>query len=62
MSDLSKTHRFFVSPDGMDGKWLHPRDLSTGMYPQYASWVDCTDMDDHEFEKFVASRQIMAKL
>lgn len=57
MLNLAATHRFFVSPDGMDGQWLHPLDLSTGNYPQYAGWTDCTDMEDEQFEAFVIGLQ-----
>lgn len=61
MLNLASTHRFFVSPDGLNGLWLHPLDLSTGMYPRYADWTDATDMGDAEFESFVLSRQTAAK-
>lgn len=53
--------RLFVSPCGNKGAWIHPLDLTTGNYPQYADWTDCTDMDDEEFEAIVISRQTRSK-
>jgi len=57
MLNLAATHRFMVKPDGMTGAWLHSLDLSGGHCPQYADWIDCTDMDDDEFEALVTKLQ-----
>jgi hypothetical protein len=51
------TSRLYVSPCGKSAVWIHPLDLQTGFYPQYADWTDCTDMDDAEFERFVVGLQ-----
>ena len=57
MLNLAATHRFLVSPDGMTGYWLHRLDLSTGEYPQYADWIDATDLNDEDFEALIVKLQ-----
>lgn len=49
--------RFLVSPDGVDGTWFHHLDLTTGLYPKYSGWLDCTEMDDAQFEACVLTLQ-----
>jgi hypothetical protein len=49
--------RLLVKPNGLSAVWIHPLDLTTGHYPQYDGWTDCTDMDDGEFETFVVGLQ-----
>lgn len=49
--------RLLVSPNGQGAVWMHQGDLTTGFYPQYADWTDCTDMDDETFERFVVGLQ-----
>lgn len=46
-------YRFMLSPDGQTGDWVH-EDEVTARCPTY---VDCTDMPDEEFQRFVAERQ-----
>jgi hypothetical protein len=52
-----QTSRLLVSPNGATAAWIHPLDLTTGHYPQYDGWTDCTDMDDEAFERFVVGLQ-----
>lgn len=49
--------RLFVSPCGTRTTWLHPLDLKTDHYPQYANWIDATDLNDDEFEALVVGLQ-----
>jgi hypothetical protein len=46
-----------VSPCGNRATWIHPLDLTTGHYPQYEEWTDCSEISDEEFEELVKSRQ-----
>lgn len=48
----TQDHRFMVSPDGWDAAWVHPVEVAT----RCPDWTDCTDMDDAEFDLFVAER------
>ena len=54
---MDRQSRLFVSPCGNSAVWIHPLDLKTGHYPQYADWTDCTDMADEAFERFVVGLQ-----
>lgn len=49
--------RLLVNPNGQSAAWVHPLDLKTGHFPQYAEWTDCTEMDDEELEALVIARQ-----
>jgi hypothetical protein len=42
--------RFMVSPDGRSADWTHPAEIA-GRTP---GWTDCTEMDDAEFNAFMA--------
>ncbi|MBA1366242.1 hypothetical protein [Burkholderia gladioli] len=54
---LYQAHRLYVSPNGMTATWLHALDLTTGHYPQYADWIDATDLDDAAFDELVIGLQ-----
>jgi hypothetical protein len=49
--------RLYVSPCGKSAVWIHPLDLQTGHFEKYEGWIDATDMDDAEFERFVVGLQ-----
>lgn len=42
--------RFMVSPNGKEAHWIHPLEVAT----RAPGWHDCTDMDDVEFDAFMA--------
>jgi hypothetical protein len=42
--------RFMVSPNGRDANWIHPAEITQ----RAPGWHDCTDMDDTEFDLFMA--------
>ncbi|WP_186250776.1 hypothetical protein [Burkholderia gladioli] len=52
-----QAHRLYVSPNGMTATWLHGLDLTTGEYPQYADWIDATDLNDADFAQLVLRLQ-----
>lgn len=52
-----ESHLLLLSPDGMAATWIHPLDLSTGMYPRYDDWIDVTDLSDDEFDALVMRLQ-----
>lgn len=54
---MDRASRLLVSPNGQGAVWMHPLDLTTGFYAKYDGWVDCTDMDDEAFERFVVGLQ-----
>jgi hypothetical protein len=43
--------RFLLSPCGQTGKWVSPLELASR-----PGWIDCTDMDDEQFQKVIAER------
>jgi hypothetical protein len=49
--------RLLVSPDGMRGANVHKLDVPN---PMYVGWTDCTDLNDEQFHKLVAGRQLAA--
>lgn len=49
------TQRFMVSPDGKHADWIHPAEVAT----RAPGWHDCTDMNDDEFNHFMAERRAM---
>lgn len=57
MSSLREQgYRFMVSRDRKHAEWLHPLEVSESG----VDWVDCTDMNDAEFDAFMAAGQIDA--
>jgi hypothetical protein len=46
------THRCLISEDGVFLTYAKPADVAN-----YPNFVDCTDMDDIEFQRFIAERQ-----
>lgn len=46
------THRCLVSADGVFLSYVKPADVAS-----FPGFIDCTDMDDDEFQKFIAERQ-----
>ena len=54
MSHLkTQGNRFMVSQDRKAADWVHPLEVAT----RAAGWTDCTDMDDAEFDAFMAEGQ-----
>jgi hypothetical protein len=49
----SNGYRFMVSPTGREADWIHPAEVAV----RVPDWTDCTDMDDVEFELFIAERR-----
>lgn len=45
--------RFMVSPDRFRSAWVHPAEIPT----KTPGWIDCTDMDDDEFDRFMKGPQ-----
>lgn len=41
-------YRLMVSKELEDARWTHPADI-----PSMTGYVDCTDMDDAQFESFM---------
>jgi len=41
--------QYYASPDRGEYRWLHPLEQPLN----YPGWIDCSDMDDAEFEAFV---------
>jgi len=54
---MNSFFRLYVRPCGNTAIWMHALDLTTGMYPQYADWIDATDLDDDAFEMLVTQLQ-----
>lgn len=48
-----RNQRFMMSPDGMHADWIHPAEVAT----RAPGWIDCTDMSDDDFQRFVTERQ-----
>ena len=45
-----------VSPDRKNANWFHPLEVVA----RARGWIDCTDMDDVEFDLFMADGQLIA--
>ena len=57
MSTLkSQGYRFMVSQDRKNANWFHPLEVAA----RAPGWIDCTDMDDAEFDLFMADGQLIA--
>lgn len=46
-------YRFLVREDRKASAWVHPAEIT----PRAAGWTDCTDMDDAEFDAFMAAAE-----
>ena len=44
--------RFLVSRDRKKYDWIHPAEIEA----RAKDWIDCTDMDDAEFEEFMRNK------
>lgn len=56
MSHLkSQGYRFMVSQDRKESDWIHQLEVANR-----PGWIDCTDMDDAEFDAFMAEGQLVA--
>lgn len=49
----TQDQRFMMSPDGMQADWIHPLEIAT----RAPGWIDCTDLDDEEFQRLITERQ-----
>lgn len=47
----SEGFRFCASPDRSVFRWIPPAERAA----PYPDWIDCTDMDDAQFEAFVTA-------
>jgi len=57
MSTLkSQGYRFMVHPNRTNANWFHPLEVAA----RAPGWIDCTDMDDVEFDLFMADGQLIA--
>jgi hypothetical protein len=51
----SQGYRFMVHPDRNAANWFHPLEVAA----RAPGWIDCTDMDDAEFDVFMADGQLI---
>jgi hypothetical protein len=51
----SQGYRFMVSQDRKNANWFHPLEVAA----RAPGWIDCTDMDDVEFDLFMTDGQLI---
>lgn len=49
MTGITKTHRFYISPDHSEARWIRPIEKAAFK----PDWIDLTDLESEELAEFL---------